>query len=404
MTVFFRPYGDMRHAPAPRNEIDKLYYCWLSEETGIDVEHDPYYKVDYEDWMEPMRMLEASIRLGLEIHILPRKPLHEAIQDPIAVILGKPSPHMLIGRRVVGDAMEATAMDFAWPDPKAEVAMHYAEMKTFQAHAGRRTQVCDMPGEKCLRSAFSESVSADAIDVGEAMAAHSGAQCIVKQVIPIKMIPNMTFDIPKNASPLYCEHMLASKLGYHIARMEGQRDALLVQEFVPDMTHETRFFVIGHHIATAAACIESDTPRPQIGPSAVLAPRFEVVRNSGDIVTDQALPDRMMAEATRIVAAFADEVPEMRSYVLDLCLMGGDVKIVELNPIADAGLYGIDTVRLMMNVLVEARLATPDFNTGIGQVPPETTRILNGPWQARQEAQKLHDLSPEDDDEPFYDM
>ena len=380
MTIFFRPCGDLSVAPEPRSDADAAFLSWLSERVGIAIRTSP--DVDYEDWMEPARMLEAALILGHEVHVLPRAQLAEAIGAPVAAIPGTPTPHMLIGRRIRSDEVDAMRLDFAWPDPRTNMAAHYGEMDSFRAYAGRRVKVCDMPGEKAPRSAFSSAHSPESGDAAEAMLAHRGGSCFVKQVLPIKSFANMIIPVPANATRDVCASLLADRLGYHAARMEGERDALLVQDLV-SMTHETRFFVVGHEIVAAAACIESDTPVPPsdwaraqalsgyttiprpIDDAQILAPRFEVDRNGGTIVSAPEVASEMLFHVDTFVADFAEDQPDMASYVMDVALIEGQPKIIELNPISDAGLYGIQALTLMDAMVHDAISRTPDFDPAV---------------------------------------
>lgn len=384
MTIFFRPCGDLSVAPAPRSKQDEDLFNWLSEKTGIAITQDP--DVDYEDWMEPARMLEAALILGHEVHVLPRAGLREAIETPVAVIPGTPTPHMLIGRRINSDDRDGVRLGLAWPDTRTEMAAHYGEMEAFRAHAGRRIRVCDMPGEKAPRSAFSTAHSPESGDAAEAMMAHRGGPCFVKQVLPIKAFENMTFQIPADATLDTCAQILGDRLGFHVAHMEGERDALLVQGLVK-MTHETRFFVVGHEIVAAAACIESDTPVPPsdwarahaktgfnaiprpIGDQHILAPRFEVVRNAGTFVSDPGIASDMMFDVDAFIADFMEDLPEMASYVMDVARVAGQTAIIELNPISNAGLYGIQALTFMDAIVHDVIARTPGFDPAKGQPP-----------------------------------
>jgi len=354
MTILFRPHGDLSKAPFPRSERDVALYEFLSEKTGLPVAFEGGSSVDYEDWMEPAKMLEAAILSGYEVKILPKVQLRRAVSNPVATIPGKPCRDILIGRQLSGDPGEFRYFDLGWPSALNNLSNHYAELSTFRDNSGRRTVLADMPGETNPRlPAFSCHLSMDDIHtapLGDAIIQFKGGDCIVKQVYPAKSHSLVPIAVSNDEEPSGAEALFIDQVGFHFARFEGDQGSLLVQEKIT-MTHETRFFVIGHNVICGAACIESDTPQ-QNEASLMLSDRFEVARNSGSVIHDAAAASALLAFAEEMTRRIRDEAPELTNYVIDLALdEQGRPLIIELNPIAESGLYGIDAQRLFGGII-----------------------------------------------------
>lgn len=346
MTVYFRPCGDLAQAPAPRGPHDDALFAYLSERTGIAISCDHDAVVDYEDWMEPAAMLAAALRAGLEVKILSRQPLREAILSPLAHVEGKPCRDMLIGRQLRTDPFAIDDFDMGWPAAGTGLANHYAELAAFHRHAGRRVALAHMPGDpEMARPRAPIGLAPEGRPLGEVLLAFSGQSPLVKQVYPAKTLPLVQLHPAPGMNASEAESLFFDEVGFHISRFEGDRNALLVQERI-EMTHETRFFVIGREVICGAANIEAHTPQQNPG-SAQLMPVFEIRRNSGEILEDREAAAKLIGAAEKIAGEIALECPALEHYVLDLALgADGAPLIVELNPAENAGLYGIDADRL----------------------------------------------------------
>jgi hypothetical protein len=345
MTVLFRPCGNLSVAPTPRSKSDLALYAYITQRTGIEISVDD--SVDYEDWMEPACMLQAALRLGLETKILPKAELRAAVTNPIATVPGMECRDMLIGRQIRTDPMNFMYFDLAWPAACNNLANHYSELETFRRHAGRKLRLADMPGDaqhgQERIQAFGAPVKSTGL--GKAMAAFRGSSCIVKQVYPAKSMPLLIYDLPEDFRPAQGKGMFLDDVGFHFARFEGDKAALLVQESI-QMVNETRFFVIGGRVVTAAACIENRTPQQNRGDLFDL--EFEMTRNEGEIVKSRKIGRKLWYFAKQVVEEIAEEAPQMQHYVLDLAIgSDGEPLIVKLNPAAQSGLYAIHALSLM---------------------------------------------------------
>ncbi|WP_375264101.1 ATP-grasp domain-containing protein [Palleronia sp.] len=356
MAVLFRPCGDLFAAPAPRCARDRALHAYLTERLGRAVTHQPGSDVDYEDWTEPACMLEAALRSGLEVKILPRQPLTKAINAPDIVIEGRPCRDMLIGRSLASDPRNADWLNLGWPSACNDLANHYAETEAFHAFAGRRMVLADMPGETArLRSSSHLSRTGSNGDLEEAIRGFAGQRCFVKVVWPAKTEAPFKLDVPAGCSRGTAKGLFLDATGYLSAAREGDRDAILVQEHV-EMRHETRFFVINGQIVTGTGCIERDTPA-QNPEGLTFSGRSEVRRNDGRVGIYPAQASVLQAHAEGFVAALAEEAPELAHYAVDCALKAdGTPVVIELNPIAESGLYAASHMQLFAAIVAAAEL------------------------------------------------
>lgn len=362
MTVYFRPCGDITRAPEPRGPGDLDLIRFISDRTGLAIEIDA--SVDYEDWMEPACLLEQALRSGLEVSILPRKPLHEAVEAPVVVVSGEQCRDILIGRLLQRDPQEYKYFDFGWPVRRDALANHYAELKTFQKRAGRRMRLADMPGDRASAGdRVREFDGAPAsTSLGDAMASLAPGTVLVKQVYPAKKLPILTYVLEADFNAGEAENQFFNDTGFHAMLFEGDPAALLVQEKIT-MTHETRFIVIDGKVVSGGACIESDTPQTNRSSAAELLPRWEVERNSGDLdqrglEVRQALARRLWSFACETAEEIRAEAPGLDAYALDLALDAqGMPLIIELNPCSSCGLYSNNAERLFTAIRTHAELA-----------------------------------------------
>ena len=360
MTILFRPYGDIAVAPLPRTDADTALVARIAAALGIAIAQED--EVDYEDWMEPACMLAAALDLGLEIKILPRLPLRQAVSEPLFHIPGQACRDILIGRQHRQDPYEIHHLDLGWPAANSNLANHYGEMASFHRHAGRKLRLADMPGDAehaaGRRPVF--ALGATSQSLGAAMRALAPGAVMVKQVYPAKELPLLSYDLDSEITEDDCKRLFIDAVGFHFARFEGDPSSLLVQEKIT-MTHETRFFVIDGKVVTGAACIEHHTPQQNPDPDQRLNPIWEIRRNKGEmdtrcITARQTTAELMLAFADRVAQEIAEEAPALRAYTLDVALgADGTPLIIELNPADNAGLYGISAQAYLRAILAYAQ-------------------------------------------------
>lgn len=342
--IFFRPYGDITVAPTPRTDADSALYVFLSEKLGADISVSA--DIDYEDWMEPAAMLAGALKSGYAVNVLPSTSLLEAVKNPIFSAPGQATPPILIGRTKTMDDVHIKSLGFAWPLPDNDTANRYGELAAFNKHAGRRTQLAHFPGEEGRTRGLLGN-AAPGLDIDDAMTLFD-ENLIIKQVRPAKSFP--VFKAQKEGRT--GSTILFDKMEYHACRFEGEQNALLLQDVI-DMRFEARLFVINGHVVTGAGIVEENTPQQNQDP--LFDPTFETRRNDGSRTQNPELAQKYL----RAGEAIAQEILEesgFSTYVLDLALNEDDeVIVIELNPIAQSGLYAINAPQLVNAIVAHTQ-------------------------------------------------
>jgi hypothetical protein len=206
----------------------------------------------------------------------------------------------------------------------------------FRAVAGRHLHVCDMTTEN-VGSALRELHAAGIRDGFVKTRAKGSTLRFAMGEDPARLLRDMDDE--------------DRSWGWLIVQNEGAAAALIVQEaFLP--TFEYRMMVVGRAVACGAGCIESMTPVDNEGQR--LDDRMETVRSDGVLVRRPDLVARYEDFAIRFADAWADEQGDDTAYSLDLSIDArtGEVVPIELNPMANLGLYANHA-----DLLVEALIA-----------------------------------------------
>ena len=212
------------------------------------------------------------------------------------------------------------------------------------------------PVVRMLMRRASETCSIDPAEVRAAFARlvdRGVTSFLVKYAMREKVLPNLTLD---GAGPAALAEGVGGWLdaGWESVRADGVPDALLVQERVC-MEYEYRVFMVGDRPVCGAGNIGVMTPP---GNEALFDPKMQRIRSDMDRSTIEHRPDlaeRYRQTAVRFGRALAGN--GYGAYVLDLCLIGGEPAIVELNGMSNAGLFALD-----MDALTRAMRARPaDF-------------------------------------------
>ena len=172
----------------------------------------------------------------------------------------------------------------------------------------------------------------------------------VKYAVREKALPNLPLD---GTDPDALSEQVSDWLdgNWESMRAEGVPDALLVQKRVR-MEYEYRVFIIGDEPVCGAGNIGVLTP---VDNEARFDPKMQWTRADMDRSTVERRPDlaeRYREAAVRFGRALAGN--GYGAYVLDLCLIDGEVSIVELNGMMNAGLFALD-----MDALTRAMRARP---------------------------------------------
>lgn len=133
-------------------------------------------------------------------------------------------------------------------------------------------------------------------------------------------------------------------LGWETVHAEEDSHALLVQERVR-MEYEYRMFMVGDAPATGAGCLEDHTPLDNTGR---FDPWMERIRNGGEVEKREDVVEQYHDFAVRCGRLLAGQGYE--AYTLDLCMIDGEVSVIELNGLMNAGLYACDMDELLSAV------------------------------------------------------
>ena len=356
MTLFFRPHGSILKAPVSRGPADVALVAFLEEALGSPIARDA--GVDFEDWIEPAVMLEALLAMGLEVAVLHPECRLDALVVTHHVRGRVVAPNVLIGRLSVAQEVFLARHPeaFAWPRmDQAARANRYASLAAFQAHAGRRCVLADMPGEPVD--------PANARDPLDALVSFQGQPVVVKQVWPPKAFPVRQAEVPAACTRDDADRFFSKHFGYHLMRFEGDPEALLLQEPVA-MGFETRLFVVDGKVVAGAGCVEAHTPLDCS--DTPVDPVLESKRNAAPALPAPEVRDLLLAFGQQVAAEMASE--GLLHHTLDVALGPNGPLVVECNPIHNSGLYALPVGFLMEAILAAAgdapaaplAFATPD--------------------------------------------
>ncbi len=322
-----RPPGNAEHQQAVRMFWEKTF---PEAEESVDV--------DFEDFHESALLLfHAATHFGLNAtFVIDRNAGLESVRALGATAFDPDAPTLLIGTSggTRDDPLFAQLPDLRLPDPvSVGWANRYYQLKTVCEHAGRPLRVGgfgDVPGpafQDVMGEMYADGVREFVLKV-----------CAPKYALELVSLP----DGLEGAAAV--ARQVPESIQWASVHMDGRREGLMLQACVP-MRHEYRFFVIANRLVCGAGCIEAFTPLDSAG--AAFDARTEPVRNQGALESDPARIARYVAFAEAAVAAIAAEAPALTHYGLDVALVDGVPVIVELNPMANLGLYALHLPSLM---------------------------------------------------------
>lgn len=337
MLLLHRIQNDTRHPASAASRCPELLASWLRHAPGS--KPDP--EADFEDWAEPAHILMAMERHG-PVTIVPSHVGIHMDGDCTPLVKSNPgAPEAVMWGRFQAadsDGLPIPA-DLLWNGARQVRAVQdYASSPVFLRHAGRDFHICDMTTES----------------IGRAMAALRTAGHPRGFFKTRDKGETTVFDVPAEGDD---KVMRAIPLNdpYAFVMREGDQACVYVQQAIRP-TREYRIFVVGDRIVTGAGCIVSHTPCDNEGDA--FDERMEPIRYTGEIVRDRRTVARYRAFAHAYAMAWAAEHGHDMGYALDLCIDAdtGRVQIVEMNPLANVGLYAIRP-----DLLVDAMTSHPAF-------------------------------------------
>jgi hypothetical protein len=126
------------------------------------------------------------------------------------------------------------------------------------------------------------------------------------------------------------ENAIWNGIGYSLER---HSDDILIYDFVK-MELETRFIVIDQKV------VSGSVNKPELTP---------LNNPEGDKYFQ--CDNELIKSANNIALDFADALPQMRDYVLDLCFIDSKPSIVEVNPAMSFGLFGNHPKNILPEIL-----------------------------------------------------
>ena len=264
---------------------------------------------DREDWIETCARLCWGVRdLG---------------DDAIVRVHGKwdGDNGALIGLPHFGPVMKVKTCDQV---REASTANRYMVNPTVRQLMHRRALLSSVHGDD-IRDTFGRLVGQGA------------ASFVVKYAAREKGLPILRLE---GDDPALLERQVREWGGWEFVHAEDDPNALLIQQRV-DMQYEYRMFMVGDRPACGAGCVELNTPLDNMG--ARFDPQMQKRRNGRSKADVEVVPE--LTERYRRFAVRAGRLFRhcgYGAYVLDLCLIDGEVSVVELNGMMNAGLYALD--------------------------------------------------------------
>lgn len=221
---------------------------------------------------------------------------------------------------------------FAWPDAYSHgAATRYACNPAFEAVAGRRVLLADLPG-KDMRPGHRIT------DRVATLRADGVERILLKWMAEAKKVGNLILepdDDPHEA--------VRDWLGWEAIHFEGQQDAVLVQEYLP-MQREARFFVIDGRIVTGSGKVPEATPLTRFARE---LRGTSLGHRRPSEWWDYSTDGQRLAPEPRATCSFAGKAahelasadPGMRDFVIDVATTERGPVVVELNPVTRSGLF-----------------------------------------------------------------
>ncbi|MFK4705970.1 hypothetical protein ABIC83_002809 [Roseateles asaccharophilus] len=374
LQVLLRPRMDANCMPMPpaagddlkANRFSQLVARWL--DVFPDARNDP--RIDFEDWVENATAITAWLgdenRQGVDLFIQhPSARIRfDADTHPVVEHFTWPSPADRSGRAeqlprrqfnpaapfiLVGPELKAG--DFVTYAPgallpsrhDANAADAYSTNAGFLKHAGRHVEMCayddgegDVEPDREIRTVLSRMR-----DAGH-------KEAVVKLRETKAGIATITL---QGRSDKQIGAELLEQFEWSLIGKAGQENAFMVQARVP-MEFEYRLVVVDGKLAAGAGCIEEFTPLDRTGDSLdlydtrVRRQRGAFGQRASEVEDRPDVVKRYLDKAGRIV----DDIQWMRAsdaagpstFILDLCMVDGEVRVVELNAARNFGLYAMN--------------------------------------------------------------
>lgn len=362
MQYLFRPRTPQAAHPDPDGrpehaaKVGKILSTWKRFFPDAALNPD----VDFEDWVENAVQLHAAAsRDDLTVFVQPSR-------DTIAPSLAGDdfdagAPFIVAGvQYLVSDFSASSPFTRSPTVPEFRAAEAYAMNNGFAAHAGRRLALAGFDDGDGLEGDNLADVLQRWRDEGHASA-------VVKTTQTKKGLAHIELE---GRSDRQIEQALMDTFEYTLINLAGKPDQFMVQERV-DMTHEYRVFVVDGVAVAGAGCLEECTPLDNAGDAFDLRTR-EARGTLGTKPTEAGEHADVVARYREALPKIIDDLqagnPKLGTFVVDLCMVGDQVAVVELNPARCAGFYALDVDRLLEALVMSAATA-PSPSTQVRMKP-----------------------------------
>jgi hypothetical protein len=356
--ILFRPAFHPGLVPADRGEpgFAGLVASWRDATRPVPAlvpAASPFARpVDYEDWVENAVQLVAALESGLPVWTADpgggRAPVTPVRLNRAGDTAFDPdAPTIVVGALLKGaddDSLPWSSGEkggtVLWPDTNQfPLANRYWALESFRRHAGRHHEIvdCTMPALKAALRGMAERGIAEAF-----LKATKAKHGVYRLDVPAAAAPDTpAFDAAAGKA-------LRDALEYDLAYLEGM--PTIVQEAVA-MSFEYRIVVVDGRPVAGAGITQAATPLLNGGQA------FDdrmTRRPDGDAaVRDRDKVAEYLTFAARVLGDLRREVPDLTHFTLDLATLDatGSPIVVEINPLANFGLYACDYRRILAAIV-----------------------------------------------------
>lgn len=325
MQIVYYPRFNLNHMPMKKenqnsNEVELFLFWTVMFE---DAEH--MYEVDYEDWVEDAIQLKEAVAIANKtdnsIHIYSKTGIID-----LEVEFNKEDEYILIGQVATVVQQNGYYRDnildrLKCRSPKAEeirLSGNYQNNQNFLNHINREFELVDMEYKE-FNKKFKEMHERG----HEKLYLKISIQKYLNKIIEAD---EKGFHVPDNLELALCH-------------LEGMKNGLMVQEYIP-MMYEYRIVVVGRNPVAGAGCIEEFTPMQNNGERFNYLVRKE--RNSSDEIENR---NDIVNSYIEFAKKYAEKDP-YENYILDLCMVKKnnelEIEVVEINPFLNYGMYAIN--------------------------------------------------------------
>jgi hypothetical protein len=381
LQFLFRPHGlaNPRAGASSKALYTELLAMWL-QAFPSSIESD---EVDLEDWTENAIQLRAALHSTRHLDIFLDLARGGRCENtvPLPASFGRHSPEpgvafdfrrpFVFGGAVlrIGDRINESRTVTSPTTQEELAAAAYYWNRGFWAHAGRKMSFAtfdDGQGDTPLDENLIEQLKARR-DAGDEFA-------MVKVCASKRGVTRIPL---KGQTDKSISKSLVDRFDWTLIETAGRKDAYLVQDFVA-MTHEYRVFVVDGVPVAGAGCVEEHTPMDNDGSAFdVKTRRYRTTEVGQPRDSVLARPDIVEAYRRALPLFVGDLIaarPEMRTFVVDLCMVNGKPAIVELNGMRNSGEYALDYAAVLEAkfAALEKRLAAEAENP---PTPAATLRL-----------------------------